>query len=211
MNQKQHQPTPTVSGITPKNPTAAAQLDQLRAAISSLGAGLCLLDPAGCLVSVNPEGERLLGWTEAELAGLPLLELVELPHAPSRPLQLPSALANSPTCRNCDGRFRRKDGTILPVSYVLNPIVEDGVPTGAVLAFFDITDRKRAELALARSEANNRALIDAIPDLMFRLTSDGTFTDFKSAKGADLSVLLEREFLGKNVRQVLPEIGRAHV
>ncbi|MCU0518339.1 MAG: PAS domain S-box protein [Oscillatoria sp. Prado101] len=204
MNQKQHQPTPTVSGITPKNPTAAAQLDQLRAAISSLGAGLCLLDPAGCLVSVNPEGERLLGWTEAELAGLPLLELVELPHAPSRPLQLPSALANSPTCRNCDGRFRRKDGTILPVSYVLNPIVEDGVPTGAVLAFFDITDRKRAELALARSEANNRALIDAIPDLMFRLTSDGTFTDFKSAKGADLSVLLEREFLGKNVRQVLP-------
>ena len=204
MNQKQHDPTPTPSGQTPKNPTAAAQLDQLRAAISSLGAGLCLLDPAGCLVSINPEGERLLGWTEAELAGQPLLELVEPPHAPSRLAQLPSTLANPPTCRNGDGRFRRKDGTILPVSYVLNPIVEDGVPTGAVLAFFDITDRKRAELALARSEANNQALIDAIPDLMFRLTSDGTFTDFKAAKGANLSVLLEREFLGKNLRQVVP-------
>jgi|GEM_PF-683940 len=37
----------------------------------------------------------------------------------------------------------------------------------------DISDRKRAEAALKQSEAQNRAILTAIPDLMFRLRSDG--------------------------------------
>lgn len=51
----------------------------------------------------------------------------------------------------------------------------------------DITDRKTAELALKRSEAQNRAILAAIPDLMFRLRRDGTFLAyFKNEKTQDL-------------------------
>lgn len=44
-------------------------------------------------------------------------------------------------------------------------------------AIFDVTDRKRAEEALQQSEATNRALIMAIPDLLIRAKSDGTYLD----------------------------------
>ena len=51
----------------------------------------------------------------------------------------------------------------------------------------DITDRKATEVALKKSEAENRAIIAAIPDLMLRLHRDGTFLGyFKSSKAPDL-------------------------
>ncbi len=38
----------------------------------------------------------------------------------------------------------------------------------------DITDRKQTELALLKSETENRALLTAIPDLLIRMKGDGT-------------------------------------
>ncbi|MBP0018514.1 MAG: PAS domain S-box protein [Cyanobacteria bacterium SBLK] len=40
-----------------------------------------------------------------------------------------------------------------------------------------ISDRKRVELELRRSEAKQRALIDAIPDLLIRMRADGTYLE----------------------------------
>lgn len=42
----------------------------------------------------------------------------------------------------------------------------------------DISERKRAEEALQQSESTNRALINAIPDLLIRVRADGTYLDF---------------------------------
>ncbi|MEM6436469.1 MAG: diguanylate cyclase [Cyanobacteria bacterium P01_D01_bin.115] len=51
----------------------------------------------------------------------------------------------------------------------------------------NITDRKTTEVALKKSEAENRAIIAAIPDLMLRIHRDGTFLGyFKSSKAPDL-------------------------
>ncbi|MGD1927628.1 MAG: diguanylate cyclase domain-containing protein [Leptolyngbyaceae cyanobacterium] len=51
----------------------------------------------------------------------------------------------------------------------------------------NITDRKATELALQQSEAENRAIVAAMPDLMFRLHRDGTFLGYcKSGKTHDL-------------------------
>ncbi|MFB2898259.1 PAS domain S-box protein [Aerosakkonemataceae cyanobacterium BLCC-F50] len=41
----------------------------------------------------------------------------------------------------------------------------------------DITDRKQTEEALKQSEATNRALIEAIPDLLLRVRGDGVYLD----------------------------------
>ena len=70
--------------------------------------------------------------------------------------------------------------------------------------------RRQAEfesgrLAEAReqSEERNRAILEAIPDLMFLLTLDGVFLDYHAKDRRDLLVPPE-EFLGKNMRDVLP-------
>lgn len=62
---------------------------------------------------------------------------------------------------------------------------------------------QQAELALRSSLATNRALLNAIPDLMFRISKDGTFVNFKAAKDNNL-LLPSSEFLGKNMIEVLP-------
>ncbi len=43
-------------------------------------------------------------------------------------------------------------------------------------------ERARAEAALIRSEAYNRALIDGLPDFIFRITGDGVYLDARRAK-----------------------------
>lgn len=74
---------------------------------------------------------------------------------------------------------------------------------GIAITVRDITQRKQAQEALQKSEATNRALLNAIPDLMFRLREDGTYLDFKAAKDDDF-LLLSGQILGKKVTELLP-------
>ncbi|NJK27572.1 MAG: PAS domain S-box protein [Coleofasciculaceae cyanobacterium SM2_3_26] len=59
------------------------------------------------------------------------------------------------------------------------------------------------EEALSRSASTNRALLDALPDLMYRIHQDGTYLNYKAHKDSELP-LPPQEFLQRNVREVLP-------
>jgi PAS domain S-box-containing protein len=63
--------------------------------------------------------------------------------------------------------------------------------------------QKSTEEALLSSVATNRALLNAIPDLMFRIDRDGIFVNYKAAKESEL-FFHEANFLGKKVADVLP-------
>ncbi|MCC6747765.1 MAG: GAF domain-containing protein [Deltaproteobacteria bacterium] len=76
-------------------------------------------------------------------------------------------------------------------------LVEVGKQLGRVV------ERDRAESRLARSEARLRALLSAVPDMIFRLKADGTVVDFSSSAGLEPLVPPE-EFLGQRVSDVLP-------
>ena len=70
--------------------------------------------------------------------------------------------------------------------------------------FYDTTEEKRVQEELRQAEARNRALLNAIPDMIFELDKNGVFMDFFKAEeiGPPLS---PKEFLGKNIREVMPE------
>jgi PAS domain S-box-containing protein len=63
--------------------------------------------------------------------------------------------------------------------------------------------RKRAEDSLHTSLTTNRALLNAMPDWMFRLSAAGIFINFAESKNSALP-LLSKTFLGRQVADVLP-------
>ncbi len=57
---------------------------------------------------------------------------------------------------------------------------------------------------LRQSEAKNQALLDAMPDLMFRFNRDGLFLDFKAPRGDHLLRSLGK-FMNRTVYDLLPD------
>jgi PAS domain S-box-containing protein len=62
---------------------------------------------------------------------------------------------------------------------------------------------KRADAALRESEERNRAILRAIPDLIFLQSKDGVYLDFH-AKDAERLFVPPEKFLGKTMDEVLP-------
>jgi PAS domain S-box-containing protein len=62
----------------------------------------------------------------------------------------------------------------------------------------------RAEEALRRSEAKNRALLNAIPDVMYLISKDGVYLDYKSPRGSAALLPPPDLLIGKSVAEVLP-------
>jgi PAS domain S-box-containing protein len=101
-------------------------------------------------------------------------------------------------------RIVRPDGSIRWIGSHAFPIQNEQGEVYRVAGIDeDITERKQAEEALRQSAATNRALLNGIPDMMFRCRADGTFVDFKPAKDIKTYVPLS-VFLGKKVQDVLP-------
>jgi PAS domain S-box-containing protein len=74
----------------------------------------------------------------------------------------------------------------------------------------DVSERKLQELALQESEARNRSLLEAIPDMVFVMSREGTYLDIK----LDKTHLLIEDLIGRNVRELgfmSPEIAEGIV
>lgn len=76
------------------------------------------------------------------------------------------------------------------------------VPGRHLSVLRDISDRKQAERALEQSEAKNRAILAAMPDLMIRFGADGTYREI-FATGCNFEVLSAGS-MGQSMFDVLP-------
>jgi PAS domain S-box-containing protein len=127
------------------------QLDFTSAVTQSLGEGVYALDKKGQVTFMNPAAEKILGWTQEELLGQKMHDIIHFQRAdgtrvPAEECPLLSVLHTGQSVRIEDDVFTRKDRTIIQVSYTSSPIMSDGQVAGAVLAFHDITERKQAEV-----------------------------------------------------------------
>ncbi len=72
-----------------------------------------------------------------------------------------------------------------------------------VAVLTDITERRRAEEALRKSERKNQAILNAIPDLMFRLNRTGDYLDYWAKKEGELYIPPEL-ISGHNLQEHMP-------
>ena len=104
---------------------------------------------------------------------------------------------------NRETREQTRDGRIV---YFLNnavAVIEDDCLVGLWGTQLDITALKNTEEALLLSEARTRALLDAIPDMIFEFNRDGKILQFISS-ATSRPLLPPEQFLGKNIQEVLP-------
>ena len=79
-----------------------------------------------------------------------------------------------------------------------------GRPIRMVGVVRDVTQRRQAEEALRASEATNRGLLEAVPDLIFRMDREGRYISYHAPDESLLAVPPE-VFLGRTCREVLPK------
>ena len=118
--------------------------------LASVGDGIYGMDLEGKLTFVNPAAAKLLGYTVDELRGTDIHEKVHHSHADGTqhsktncPILV--AMRKREGVRIRDDVFWRKDGTTIPVEYVASPLIDEGQIAGMVVAFQDISERRRLE------------------------------------------------------------------
>jgi len=131
---------------------------------SSLGEGLLVQDREGHMMLMNPEAERLLGWTSADLAKRHVHDAIHYPKfdgtaLPEDECPICTLALKGQRYHTEDGLFARKDGTSFPVSYVTTSIIGDGEVFAMVTAFRDISVLKQAELDLRESRRQLQELL----------------------------------------------------
>lgn len=101
-------------------------------------------------------------------------------------------------------RLRHADGRDVWTLMSTNAVTDDdGRFIGALSMVTDISERREADQALRQSEATNRALLAAMPDLLFRVDSSGRYLYFKGPPNVPL-LAEPKDFLGRTMREVLP-------
>ena len=161
------------SGPTPRLREPVDPLAIAGALVRSLADGLYVVDGDGLLTMLNPAGERLLGYQEAELLGRDVHQQFHFQDRegkaqPKADCLLLGVLRTGGTTRTESDWFTRADGRVIEVAYSSAAILTDGRVAGAVVVFRDVTERSAVEqraqrLTAERTEAGQEWQRNLLP------------------------------------------------
>ena len=152
-------------GVVVVDVTERRQAEDFRSIVmNNMAEGLYTVDAQGRLTSMNDAATKMLGWTERELLGTEMRDLLlvqdsgdeEIEEGNRKLLAVRGAGAH---VRLDDHVYRCKNGSVLPVSISASPLlsgteVEGAARTeGAVILMRDITEEKSERLRLKRELA----------------------------------------------------------
>src|SRR5512143_2505515 len=147
------------------------------------------VDTQGICTFVNPACLAMLGYTQEEMLGKSVHQLIHHTYPDGRPYPKEhchircSTLQGQPVHVDSEVHWR-KDGTRFPVEYWSHPMYRNGELVGAVVNFVDISERKRAEEALRESEARFRAMAEHSADWIWSIDVEGRHT-YSNQRGLD--------------------------
>jgi diguanylate cyclase (GGDEF)-like protein/PAS domain S-box-containing protein len=183
-----------------RNAELYQQVQREREMLSSItlniGEGVCAIDTQGRLSFANPAAADLIAIPPADPGG-PTAE-----QAPGFLLEpAMQAMRSGGTIRVEDASFAGRSGKLIPVAYTASTMLRDGKPSGAVIAFRDITERKAYENELRYHAcydsltglANRRLLVERLDEALQRTARDQrpralVFVDVDRFKGVNDSL-----------------------
>ncbi len=170
----------------------------------------------GTITTVNRAAERLLGWSREELLGQHVSKFatpasVALAAERAQRFLAGERLASS----TFETELVHKDGRLVMVEARTRAIRDAaGKPVGFQGIYRDVTERKRMEAALHKSEQRYRAVVETQTELVCRFLPDTTLTFVNEAYCRYFGKSRE-ELLGTSFLALIPEHARpaakAHV
>ena len=153
--------------------------ERYRAVIEQATDGIFLLDAeTKRVVESNPACQKMFGYSAQELRGAEIYDLVAHPRGD---VDATIGRTLKERRRLVGGRkYRRKDGSLLDVEVGVSVISLRGRDVICTIVR-DVTDRKRAEEALARSENRLRTIIETEPECVKVLGEDGALLEMNPA------------------------------
>ncbi len=142
-------------------------------------------DLQGVVTFWNPGAERLFGWRADEMIGRPYTD--RLP--PEARESVAEHIASRAAGTVFEGEFLdwRKDGSRVWIdARVTRFLNAEGEPIGIVGISHDITLRKQTEEALSASRARLKAILHAIPDVIFIVRPDMTVAEVFSSQPEEM-------------------------
>jgi two-component system, cell cycle sensor histidine kinase and response regulator CckA len=131
----------------------------------------------GKLIEVNDKFLEVSGYSRDEVIGKSSVEIGWISALERE--RIIGAIREKGNVENLELACRTKDNRLIYCLYFIEIITIDGNQRLLAVAQ-DITDKKRTEIALRESERRNRELLDAVPDLIFKVDAgSGIILDFK--------------------------------
>jgi PAS domain S-box-containing protein len=145
--------------------------EQYRDALNSMAEGFALFDADLTILEVNPETSRLFGRSREDLVGHSFANWLS-DNEDSPPGRMIKRVLRERVAVVAEHSYLRSDGKMIWLDARAYPTSHGRV--GCL--WRDITDRKHAEAALLESEARQRALIEGVPQLVWRASEPGDWT-----------------------------------
>jgi len=183
---------------------------RLATTLRSIGDAVIAADTEGRITFMNPVAEQLTGWTEQEAKQQILWDVFRVSGGKIRALLQqflrPHASESTPVWLGEEAVIRTRDGREIPIDDSASPIRDDrGAVTGVVVVFRDVTERKRADLALHQSEERYRAFFEEDLTGDYVASTDGRILDCNPAFLRILGFPSKQSALGANVHAFYPD------
>ena len=170
--------------------------EQFNILSDNIQAAVYLLDEKGLIIYANPFTSTLTGYTNAELLGLESFKLVHPDFRNITRERNQSRLRGEETTDQYDIKFQTKDGQIKWIELGMKKFIFHGQPITLGTAI-DITDRKKAETELRRSEEKFKAFTENLQVMAYTFDSKGNFT-YLNKKCEEFTGYTREELLGMN-------------
>ena len=192
-------PSPTI----PESPGPRTIFEKLFEASPD---AIVVSDAVGRITSINSQVERLFGYERQQLVGQSVETLVPERFRQGHPGHRNAYNAHAsvrPMGAGLELFGRRMDGSEFPVDIMLSPM-ETAEGRVVISVIRDISDRKKGEEAIRRSEAQFRALFEFSPDAIIASDSEGRITEI-NARVEGMFGYQRGELMGQSIDILVPE------
>lgn len=190
------------------------------------GEGIFGLDNQGIITFINPAGANMLGYQIEELIGQVQHNIVHHTKVdgsdyPLEECSVYKSFKENKTIKKADEIFWCKDGSFIQVEFTSTPIIEDNQTKGAVVIFRDVTadlekDKKnqieRDEIIRNEVKRKNEKEYNKLKQSLYSAPAvvciwRGPEHIYEFVNHEAIKTLGDRNFIGRTIREALPEIA----